>query len=70
MRSAPSSRQMACRAAGSAQLRMPLSSASNSIPRRSSWRLAYSWPLRHSRAVKGNQEQNLRKQGPKSPSTK
>ena len=64
MRSAVTSSQMACRAAGSAQLRRPLSSASNSIPRRSSWRLAYSWPFRHSRAVNGKAGAELEEAGP------
>ena len=64
MRSAVSSSQMACSAAGPAQLRRPLSSASNPIPRRRSWRLAYSWPFRHRRAVNGKAGAELEEAGP------
>jgi len=43
--------QIACRRFGSAQLRMPLSSASKAMPSCASWRLAYSGPFRHSLAT-------------------
>src|SRR6266481_729015 len=45
--------QIRCRRKGSAQLKMPLSSASKAMPFRASCRLAYSWPFRHSLALNG-----------------
>ena len=47
----PSARR--CMRAGSAQLRMPLSSASKATPRLANWRLRYSWPLTQSLALYG-----------------
>jgi len=54
--------------AGSAHDRKPLSSAWYSMPRWSSCRFAYSWPLSQTRTLNGGDEENLMKQRPKSPS--
>ena len=66
---ASSSSARRCMSPGSAQLRTPLSRASNATPRFASWRLRYSWPLTQSFALYGKYEQNFRKNGPKSSST-
>ena len=70
IRSAVSESASSCASAGSAHDRMPLSAASKATPRLPSWRLTYSWPLTHSRAVYGKYEQNFTKNGPKSSSTR
>ena len=69
IRSAVSSRAIACIASGSAQLRTPLSSASKAMPRFSSWRLTYSWPFRQNFVLYGKYERNFTNSGPKSSST-
>ena len=43
----PSRSQIACSAAGSAQVANPLDSSLNPIPAWVAWRFAHSWPLSH-----------------------